>query len=155
MWPEEMHRQLNRISQLYVTQIPFVKRSYRTKNILSCNECFTIGVIDHPTAIDSIGKSKRYAMVNNFVENEWAASASMSEAINVSDNGLSTVHQTIIWNNDGLLLIAHMRRNWLQWYWNKDTTIFIQDKAFINVYCKRPCCLGLNEPVNRTMLVTC
>ena len=61
-----------------------------------------------------------------------------------SDNGLSPDwHQAITWTKVGILLIGHLET--IQWNFNQNTYIFIQEYALENVVCNR--CLfrlGLN-----------
>ena len=59
-----------------------------------------------------------------------------------SDNGLSPgQRQAIIWTIAGILLIG----NKLQWDFNRNSNIFIQENAFENVVCEMASiCLGLN-----------
>ena len=60
------------------------------------------------------------------------------------DNGLSPGRrQAIIWTYAGILLIRP--RNKLQWKFNRNSNIFIQENALENVVCQMASiCLGLN-----------
>ena len=67
-----------------------------------------------------------------------------------SDNGLSPGRrQAIIWNNDGLLLIEPLGTK-LQWNFNQNSNIFIQENALEHVVCEiasilsRPQCVNSN-----------
>ena len=62
-----------------------------------------------------------------------------------SDNGLSPGRrQAIIWTNTGILLIGPFRIK-LQWNFNRNWNIFIQENAFENIVCEMTSiCLGLN-----------
>ena len=62
-----------------------------------------------------------------------------------SDNGLSPGRrQAIIWTNAGILLIRPLGIK-LQWNFNRNSNIFIQENALENVVCQMASiCLGLN-----------
>ena len=95
------------------------------------------------------------------MSHEWRIYASLNWVIIGSDNGLSRVRrQAIIWTNAGILLIGPLRKNfseilfriqtcsfkklhlktssakWLQWNFNQNSNMFIQEIAFENVVCK-------------------
>ena len=54
-----------------------------------------------------------------------------------SDNGLAPVRrQAIIWTNAGILSIGPFNWNKLQWKFNRNSYIFIQENAFENVVWK-------------------
>ena len=54
-----------------------------------------------------------------------------------SDNGLSPGRsQAIIWTNAGILLIGPLVRNKLQWNFNRNSNIFIQENARENIICE-------------------
>ena len=66
-----------------------------------------------------------------------------------SDNGLSPGRrQAIIWSilNQCWIIVNWTLRNKLQWNFNRNSDIFIQENGFENVVCKMASiCLGLNE----------
>ena len=69
-----------------------------------------------------------------------------------SDNGLSPGRrQAIIWNNAGILLIGHFR-NKLQWNFNRNSNIFIQENAFESVVCETAAILSRPQWVNEVSL---
>ena len=59
-----------------------------------------------------------------------------------SDNGLAPGRrQAIIWTNAGILTLQDK----LQWNFNRNSYIFIQENAFENAWKWWPFCIGLNE----------
>ena len=66
-----------------------------------------------------------------------------------SDNGLSPDRrQAIIWTNDGILLIGPLGTK-LQWNFNRNSNIFIQENALENVVCEMASILCRPQCVNR------
>ena len=67
-------------------------------------------------------------------------------AIIGSDNGLSPARcQAIIWTNAGISLIRPLG---LQWNFNSNWSIFIQENAFENIVCEMASILSLPQCVN-------
>ena len=73
-----------------------------------------------------------------------------------SDNGLSPERcQGIIWTNAGILLIGTLAlRNKLQWNFNRNSNIFIQENAFESVVCETAAILSLPQCVNLCQAIT-
>ena len=62
-------------------------------------------------------------------------------------NGLSPGRrQAIIWTNAGILLIVHLGKN--QWNIDRNSYIFIQENAFVNVVCQMASILYRHQYVN-------
>ena len=67
-----------------------------------------------------------------------------------SDNGLSPRRrQAIIWTNAGILLI----RNEIQWNFNRNSYVFIQENAFENVVCEMAATLFRPQCVNSPQFI--
>ena len=65
-----------------------------------------------------------------------------------SDNGLSPRRrQAIIWTNAGILLIRPLGKK-LQWHFNRNWNIFIQENAFENIVCEMVSILSRPQCVN-------
>ena len=65
-----------------------------------------------------------------------------------SDNGLAPGRrQTIIWTNDGILLIGPLGKK-IQWKFNRNSNIFIQENAIESVICKMAAIFSRPQCVN-------
>ena len=81
--------------------------------------------------IDSLSPSDAYICVGNLI-------------IIGSDNGLSPGRrQGIIWTNVGLLLIEPLGT--LQWNFNRNSYIFIQENTIENVVCEKASILSRSQ----------